>query len=68
MPSRGGLFEVRNLTHDGLFTASLGEENWGIAHRVLMPVFNGITIKNMFDGKQASLWIEKKKKKITLPD
>ncbi|CRG87032.1 NADPH-ferrihemoprotein reductase [Talaromyces islandicus] len=50
IPTRGPLFEVRNnLTHDGLFTASHGEENWGIAHRVLMPVFNGITIKNMFD-------------------
>ncbi|KAI0432665.1 bifunctional P-450:NADPH-P450 reductase [Xylaria sp. FL1042] len=33
----GVLAEIRNGVHDGLFTAQPGEENWGIAHRVLMP-------------------------------
>ncbi|ORY02372.1 cytochrome P450 [Clohesyomyces aquaticus] len=44
------LKEVRNGTHDGLFT-SFGpeEENWGIAHRILMPVFGPLSIRSMFD-------------------
>ncbi|KAH7243014.1 cytochrome P450 [Fusarium solani] len=43
------LWEVRNLANDGLFTAKLGEENWGIAHRVLMPAFGPVNIRGMFD-------------------
>ncbi|KAF2866675.1 cytochrome P450 [Massariosphaeria phaeospora] len=44
------LKQVRNGTHDGLFTAyGAEEENWGIAHRVLMPVFGPLHIRNMFD-------------------
>ncbi|KAL2688993.1 hypothetical protein Neosp_003043 [[Neocosmospora] mangrovei] len=30
-------------------TAKLGEENWGIAHRVLMPAFGPLSIQRMFD-------------------
>ncbi|EDN95818.1 hypothetical protein SS1G_11697 [Sclerotinia sclerotiorum 1980 UF-70] len=33
----GSLEEVRHGVGDGLFTANYGEENWGLAHRVLMP-------------------------------
>lgn len=33
----GGLEQVRNGVGDGLFTARHGEENWEVAHRVLMP-------------------------------
>ncbi|KAJ3453877.1 hypothetical protein MRS44_018509 [Fusarium solani] len=40
---------VREGVHDGLFTAREGEENWGIAHRVLMPAFGPISIRGMFD-------------------
>ncbi|KAM0490438.1 hypothetical protein ACHAP8_011541 [Fusarium lateritium] len=29
--------------------AKLGEENWGIAHRVLMPAFGPLSIQRMFD-------------------
>ncbi|CAE6503914.1 unnamed protein product [Rhizoctonia solani] len=43
------LVEVRNLVSDGLFTAYHGETNWGIAHRILMPAFGPLSIKNMFD-------------------
>lgn len=43
------LFEIRNGVHDGLFTAFLEEPNWGIAHRVLMPAFGPLAIRNMFD-------------------
>ena len=35
--------------HDGLFTAYKGEENWGIAHRILMPAFGPLSIRSMFD-------------------
>lgn len=39
---------IRNGVHDGLFTAREGEENWGIAHRVLMPAFGPLSIQGMF--------------------
>ncbi|EWC47314.1 hypothetical protein DRE_03433 [Drechslerella stenobrocha 248] len=45
----GALEEVRNGVGDGLFTAYPGEENWGIAHRVLIPAFGPLTIRGMFD-------------------
>jgi cytochrome P450 / NADPH-cytochrome P450 reductase len=43
------LGEIRNGVHDGLFTARRGEENWGIAHRILMPAFGPLSIRGMFD-------------------
>ncbi|XXG96367.1 hypothetical protein Hte_002649 [Hypoxylon texense] len=46
---KGALNEIRNGVHDGLFTARLEEPNWGIAHRVLMPAFGPMSIRNMFD-------------------
>ncbi|KAI1129854.1 bifunctional P-450:NADPH-P450 reductase [Nemania abortiva] len=49
----GVLEQIRNGVHDGLFTARPGEENWGIAHRVLMPAyvtsFGPLSIRGMFD-------------------
>ncbi|KZT51670.1 cytochrome P450 [Calocera cornea HHB12733] len=39
---------VRNGAGDGLFTAYHGEENWGIAHRILMPAFGPSQILAMF--------------------
>lgn len=46
-----GLNEIRNGTHDGLFTANYpGEENWAVAHRVLVPAFGPLMIRGMFDG------------------
>lgn len=47
-----GLKEIRNGTHDGLFTANYPpEENWAIAHRILVPAFGPLMIREMFDGK-----------------
>ncbi|KAG9252258.1 cytochrome P450 [Emericellopsis atlantica] len=43
------LEQVRNGIGDGLFTAHNEEENWGIAHRVLMPAFGPLSIRGMFD-------------------
>ncbi|KAB5589306.1 Cytochrome P450 family protein [Ceratobasidium theobromae] len=43
------LGELRNLSGDGLITAHHGEPVWGIAHRILMPAFGPLSIKNMFD-------------------
>ncbi|KAK2031390.1 cytochrome P450 [Colletotrichum zoysiae] len=43
------LSEVRSITNDGLFTATLDEPNWGIAHRILIPAFGPVTIRGMFD-------------------
>ncbi|KAL4873964.1 hypothetical protein BDV12DRAFT_205389 [Aspergillus spectabilis] len=43
------LVHVRDGVHDGLFTAKMGEVNWEIAHRVLMPAFGPLSIRGMFD-------------------
>ncbi|KAF7900145.1 hypothetical protein EAF00_004481 [Botryotinia globosa] len=45
----GGLEQVRNGVGDGLFTARHGEENWELAHRVLLPAFGPLSIRSMFD-------------------
>ncbi|KAJ7292600.1 fatty acid hydroxylase [Mycena rebaudengoi] len=45
----GGLMQVRNLVNDGLFTAQGDEANWGIAHRLLMPAFGPLQIKEMME-------------------
>ncbi|KAI0855196.1 cytochrome P450 [Xylaria cubensis] len=44
----GGTKELRALLGDGLFTAYGDEENWGKAHRILMPVVGPLQIKKMF--------------------
>ncbi|KAH6844639.1 cytochrome P450 [Chaetomium sp. MPI-CAGE-AT-0009] len=47
----GELEKLRDAVHDGLFTSrGESEENWGIAHRVLMPAFGPLAVQNMFDG------------------
>ncbi|KAJ7635523.1 fatty acid hydroxylase [Mycena polygramma] len=45
-----GLFEVRNLLGDGLFTAFNDEPEWGVAHRLLMPAFGPVAMKGMMEG------------------
>lgn len=44
------LNEVRNSSHDGLFTARYGEHSWQLAHRILVPAFGPLAIREMFDG------------------
>ncbi|KAI0444421.1 cytochrome P450 [Xylaria telfairii] len=48
----GPLKELRALLGDGLFSAYGHEENWGKAHRILMPVFGPLAIKKMFPEMQ----------------
>ncbi|TVY59370.1 Bifunctional cytochrome P450/NADPH--P450 reductase [Lachnellula cervina] len=43
------LVQLRVLLGDGLFTAKPREPNWGKAHRLLIPSFGPLGIKNMFD-------------------
>ncbi|EJD54178.1 cytochrome P450 [Auricularia subglabra TFB-10046 SS5] len=43
------LDDIRALTGDALFTAYHGEENWEVAHRVLVPAFGPASIIGMFD-------------------
>ncbi|KAM0262618.1 hypothetical protein ACHAQJ_001663 [Trichoderma viride] len=46
----GDLEELRVVVHDGLFTSTgEEEENWGIAHRVLISAFGPMSIRGMFD-------------------
>lgn len=47
----GALVELRQVLHDGLFTAHPGENAWGIAHRTLIPSFGPLAIRDMFDGQ-----------------
>ncbi|STD03863.1 Cytochrome P450(BM-3) [Dermatophilus congolensis] len=46
----GSLENIRSFAGDGLFTAYTGEENWGRAHRILMPAFSPLALRGMFDG------------------
>ncbi|EXM18563.1 Flavoprotein pyridine nucleotide cytochrome reductase [Fusarium oxysporum f. sp. vasinfectum] len=48
----GPLLQVRELTGDGLFTAFPDEHNWELAHRLLMPAFGPLPIKDMFPEMQ----------------
>ncbi|ESK91468.1 cytochrome p450 [Moniliophthora roreri MCA 2997] len=45
----GALFNVRKLVGDGLFTAQNDEHNWGLAHRLLMPAFSTMAIRDMLE-------------------
>ncbi|CAF4817787.1 unnamed protein product, partial [Rotaria magnacalcarata] len=40
--------ELRNVAHDGLFTAHTNEPNWKLAHNILMPAFGPQAIRGMF--------------------
>ncbi len=44
-----GLRIVRRFAGDGLFTAFSEEENWGKAHRILLPAFSQRAMKGYFD-------------------
>jgi cytochrome P450/NADPH-cytochrome P450 reductase len=41
----------KQLTPEGLFTADYGQESWRLAHRVLVPAFGQLSVRNMFAGK-----------------
>lgn len=45
----GPLEAFREFAGDGLFTAYNDELNWGKAHRILMPAFGPIGVRDMFD-------------------
>lgn len=44
------LENIRAFAGDGLFTVHTPEENWGKAHRILMPAFSPFALKGMYDG------------------
>lgn len=44
------LRNIRDFAGDGLFTAETQEEDWGKAHRILMPVFGPAALRTMYDG------------------
>ncbi|KDQ16559.1 hypothetical protein BOTBODRAFT_173064 [Botryobasidium botryosum FD-172 SS1] len=44
----GPLHQIRNGAGDGLFTAMHGEKSWALAHKLLMPAFGPVMIRNMF--------------------
>ena len=42
------LTKIRDFAGDGLFTAETEEPNWEYAHRILMPAFGPLPIREMF--------------------
>jgi cytochrome P450/NADPH-cytochrome P450 reductase len=44
------LENLREFAGDGLVTAHGSEANWGKAHRILMPAFSPVAMRDMFDG------------------
>lgn len=46
----GALNKLRPVGGNGLFLAQNGDPDWGLAHRILMPVFGPLKIRDMFDG------------------
>ena len=44
-----GLRAVRSFAGDGLFTAFSEEENWGKAHRILLPAFSQRAMRGYYD-------------------
>jgi cytochrome P450 / NADPH-cytochrome P450 reductase len=46
---QGPLKELRNGVGGGLFTAYHGEHEWEVAHRVLVPAFGPLGIRDMYD-------------------
>ncbi|KAK4222029.1 putative bifunctional cytochrome P450 E-class, group I:NADPH-P450 reductase [Podospora fimiseda] len=44
----GGLLELQNGVHDGIFTADTNDPQWGLAHRILTPAFGPTSINGMF--------------------
>ncbi|KAJ3999405.1 cytochrome P450 [Lentinula boryana] len=45
----GALKETRNLLHDGIFTAFDGEISWNVAHRLLVPAFGALRVRDMLE-------------------
>lgn len=43
------LEELRLGAEDGLFTAHADEPNWAVAHRILIPAFGAMSVRNMYD-------------------
>ncbi|KAF9783630.1 hypothetical protein IL306_008757 [Fusarium sp. DS 682] len=48
----GGVEKLRPLAGDGLFTAQHNSQDWAIAHRILMPLFGPLKIREMFGDMQ----------------
>ncbi|WPF68475.1 bifunctional cytochrome P450/NADPH--P450 reductase [Corynebacterium sp. 21KM1197] len=44
------LREIRAFAGNGLFTAEQEDPEWAKAHRILMPAFNPVALKAMYDG------------------
>ena len=45
----GVLKHIRDFAGDGLFTAHTTEPNWGKAHRLLLPAFSPLAMRDYFD-------------------
>ncbi|KAJ5972126.1 uncharacterized protein N7479_002044 [Penicillium vulpinum] len=50
----GPVFELRNVTNDGLFTAYNDEENWAIGHNIMAPFVLPQSLKEKFRDIQVT--------------
>jgi cytochrome P450/NADPH-cytochrome P450 reductase len=46
--------ELQAVTPEGLFTADPGQNSWQVAHRILVPAFGPLAIREMFQGMLSS--------------
>ncbi|KAF4344530.1 putative bifunctional P-450:NADPH-P450 reductase [Fusarium beomiforme] len=48
----GGVEKLRPLAGNGLFSAQHNNQEWAVAHRILMPLFGPLKIREMFPDMQ----------------
>ncbi|KAI1851267.1 hypothetical protein JX266_003342 [Neoarthrinium moseri] len=44
-----GVYTLRQVVHDGLFTGHHDSHAWAVAHRILRPIFGPLSVQGMFD-------------------
>lgn len=68
------LRELRPAAGDGLFTADNADKHWGMAHRILMPAFGAMNVRNMYDEmvdiarSMVTRWYTHQNEAIDVPD
>ena len=68
------LKELRPAAGDGLFTAENTARHWGMAHRILMPAFGAMNVRNMYDEmvdiarSMITRWYTHQNEAIDVPD
>ncbi|BFZ56469.1 hypothetical protein PYCC9005_003515 [Savitreella phatthalungensis] len=65
---------LRPAAGEGLFTVDNDNPNWGMAHRILMPAFGAMSVRNMYDDmvdlarSMITRWHTHQNEAIDIPD